>query len=352
MKTSGPVQLKVACTAGQVIESRGRSDGNFYVYFEKTVHIILQFNIMRLPAMLHKMMNQTIFPLNHRLSTLLTMSAVVLTLFLCVTCAGAQPAGQTDVAGKGPGVPILLYHRLAPAVGDSMTITTTVFESHLKYLRDNGYKVIPLRRLVDYYLKKGPAPAPKSVVIVEDDAHISVYRNMLPLVKKYNVPVTVFIYPSAISNANYAMTWDQLRELKKTGLFDFQSHTYWHPNFKHDKKRMKPAEFDKFVDSQLKKSKVKIEKELGGDVDMLAWPFGICDDYLIRKAASIGYHATFTIVRRNAGAGDDPMKLPRYLMSNSDQGKTFVSILEGSRSGKEVVRTASAKRENPHVGRQ
>ena len=38
--------------------------------------------------------------------------------------------------------------------------------------------------------------------------------------KQYRVPVTLFTYPSAISNARYAMTWAQLRELKATGLFD------------------------------------------------------------------------------------------------------------------------------------
>jgi len=26
-----------------------------------------------------------------------------------------------------------------------MTVTTPVFESHLKYLHENGYKVVPLR---------------------------------------------------------------------------------------------------------------------------------------------------------------------------------------------------------------
>lgn len=39
-------------------------------------------------------------------------------------------------------VPILLYHRLGPTVADGMTITTPVFESHMKYLHDNGYTVI------------------------------------------------------------------------------------------------------------------------------------------------------------------------------------------------------------------
>lgn len=240
-------------------------------------------------------------------------------------------AGQTTPAGPAAvNVPILLYHRFGPTVADGMTITTPVFESHLKYLKENGYKVIPLRQLVDWYQKKGPAPAPKSVVIVEDDAHKTVYSDMLPLVRKYNVPVTVFVYPSAISNAKYAMTWDQLRELKKSGLFDFQSHTYWHPNFKRDKKKMKPAEFEKSVGIQLAKSKAKIEKELGTRVDMLAWPFGIYDDYLLKRAGEAGYTATFTIERRHATSQESVGKLPRYLLINADQGKEFARILAGT----------------------
>ncbi len=37
--------------------------------------------------------------------------------------------------------------------------------------------------------------------------------------------------------------------------------------------------------TQLKKSKARLETELGSKVDMLAWPFGIYDDYLIGKAS-------------------------------------------------------------------
>ncbi|MDD5285511.1 MAG: polysaccharide deacetylase family protein [Desulfuromonadaceae bacterium] len=243
-----------------------------------------------------------------------------------------QPAASQEVT-----VPILLYHRFGPTVADGMTITTPVFESHLKYLKENGYRVIPLRQLVDWYQKKGPPPAAKSVVIVEDDAHKSVYTEMLPLVKKYNVPVTVFIYPSAVSNAKYAMTWDQIRELKKSGLFDLQSHTYWHPNFKRDKKKMKPEEYEKSVVTQLTKSKAKIEKELGGKVEMLAWPFGIFDDYLLKKAADAGYIATFTIVAHHAGPADTLNKLPRYLLINSDQGKAFAQIVAGTAPKRNIV---------------
>lgn len=234
-------------------------------------------------------------------------------------------------------VPILLYHRLGPTVSDGMTITTTVFESHMKYLHDNGYTVIPLRRLVDHYLGKAPAPPPKSVVIVADDGHKSVYEYMLPVIRRYRYPVTLFIYPSAISNAKYAMTWDQLRELKKTGLFDLQSHTYWHPNFKREKRKLTPEAYEKLVETQLKKAKAKIESETGGQVNLLAWPFGIYDDYLLKKAAEAGYVATFTIERRHATPSDPVMKLPRYLLINADSGKAFSQLLEGKAVKRNVV---------------
>ena len=262
----------------------------------------------------------------------LLLFTLLFSLLFAVSVNAAQPELKKNAPAlsQGVNVPILLYHRFGPTKADSMTITTPVFESHLKYLRDNGYKVIPLRKLVDYYQKKVPAPAPKSVVIVADDGHKTVYSDMLPLAKKYNVPVTIFVYPSAISNAKYAMTWDQLRALKKSGLFEIQSHTYWHPNFKRDKRKMKPAEFEKSVDMQLKKSKARLEKELGITVDMLAWPFGIYDDYLLKKAAEAGYKATFTIERHHAGPNDSVMKLPRYLLINADQGKAFAQILAGT----------------------
>jgi peptidoglycan/xylan/chitin deacetylase (PgdA/CDA1 family) len=153
---------------------------------------------------------------------------------------------------------------------------------------------------------------------------------MLPIIKKYRYPVTVFTYPSAISNAKYAMTWDQLRDLSKTGLFEVQSHTYWHPNFKKERRKLSQAALDDFVMTQLKKSRGRLETELGAKVDMIAWPFGIYDDYLIRKAAEAGYAATFTIERRHATAADSVSRLPRYLLVNADSGKAFVRLLEGN----------------------
>jgi len=229
-------------------------------------------------------------------------------------------------------VPILLYHRFGTSVADSMTVTTPVFKSHLEYLSQNGYTVIPLKQLVNYYLGKGTALPQKAVVIVVDDGHKTVYTDMLPLVKKYRVPVTLFLYPSALSNASYAMTWEQLKEIRKTGLFDLQGHTYWHPNFRKEQKKLSPAEYEKFIAMQLNKSRDKLNRELCVHVDMLAWPFGIYDGHLIAKAAEAGYIAAFTIEPRHTSSADGVMRLPRYLLNNSDKGKVFEKILKGKPS--------------------
>lgn len=253
----------------------------------------------------------------------------ILSLFLIVILFNTANAENINTKNNTStlGIPILLYHRFGYKVTDSMTVTIDTFESHLKYLKSNGYKIIPLRQLVDFYIKN-KAPQPNSVVIVVDDAHKTVFSNMLPLVKKYKIPVTLFVYPSAISNALYAMTWEQLRELKNTGLFDIQSHTYWHPNFDKEKKKLSPSEYDKFIDMQMKKSKEKLEKELGIRVNMLAWPFGIHNIELEKKAKHHGYIAAFSIERRHAKLSDNLMSLPRYLLNNSVKGKYFERLIK------------------------
>lgn len=255
----------------------------------------------------------------------------ILLLILLIPTAGSALNNQVDPSFK---VLILLYHSLEPVAVDSMTVTTPVFRSHLEYLKIHGYTVSPLRQLVDYYLRKGPPPPRKLVVITVDDGHKTVYTELLSLAKEYNIPVTLFIYPSATSNASYALTWNQLRELQRMGLFDIQSHTFWHPNFKKDRRRMNKTEYEASVDMQMIKSKAKLEKELGSKIDMMAWPFGIHDDFLIARASAARYVAAFMLDHRSAERSDEIMTLPRYLLTNANTGRSFEWILETPSEGK------------------
>jgi peptidoglycan/xylan/chitin deacetylase (PgdA/CDA1 family) len=247
---------------------------------------------------------------------------------LAAVLLAAAPLRAAGPAGD-PAVPILVYHRLAPTVLDSMTVSLPVFESQLAYLADHGYTAIPLSRLVAWLAGEAPAPPPRSVVLTADDGHRSVYERMLPIVRRAGLPVTLFVYPSAISNASYALTWPQVRELAATGLFDIQSHTLWHPNLLKERAAQAPEAFARFVDAQLRLSKARIERETGAPVQMLAWPFGLYDADLMRRAAGAGYRAAFTIERRHARRGDDLMALPRYLITDLDRGERFGRLLAG-----------------------
>ena len=222
---------------------------------------------------------------------------------------------------------ILVYHRFGPAVRDTMTVRTSTFRWQLSYLRDHRYPIIPLRTLVSYLLGQSPPPPPHSVVITADDGHRSVFTEMLPIVREYGVPVTLFIYPSAISNASYAMTWDQLDTLGRTGLFDIQSHTYWHPNFTTERGRLSPTAYQAFVTTQLLKSRTVLKDKLGVEADLIAWPFGIYDGQLLDIARECGYVAGFTLDRGVVTRGRNVLALPRFLVTDSAMGGTFTAML-------------------------
>lgn len=226
-------------------------------------------------------------------------------------------------------IPILTYHNFDPSVPGSMTIDTQKFAAQMKYLKDNGYTVIPLMQAVNYLQGKIKELPPKPVVITADDGRVTVYQYMLPVIRQYQYPVTLFIYPSAISNAKYAMTWDQLRELQQTKLFDIESHTYWHPNFKDEKKHSSVAEYNKLVHAQLFTARDILNKKLNINVTLLAWPYGIYTKELEKQAADAGYTMAFSIDDRSAIPTENRMSMPRYMVAERYSMKTFAKILNG-----------------------
>jgi len=218
----------------------------------------------------------------------------------------------------------------------------------MRLLRENGYTVVPLRDIVSFVMGHGQLP-PHTVAITVDDGHRTVFCEMRPIVQRYRIPVTLFIYPSAISNAPYAMTWAQLQELEATGLFEIQSHTYWHPNFRVEKLRHSAGDYRELTAWQLSKSREVLEDRLGGNIDLLAWPYGIYDDELISAARKAGYVAAFTLDRREATRKDNPMAIPRLIVSDNDRGKAFEVLLnrEADMATSLAVKQTAARRSQP-----
>ncbi|WP_319636738.1 polysaccharide deacetylase family protein [Paraburkholderia caribensis] len=248
----------------------------------------------------------------HRAAALFLLVAIVsmiVTLVATPSAFAAQGAHDTVSA-----VAILVYHRFSDTADDSMTVRVSTFEAQLRFLKQHGYEIVPLRAIVTWLRDPNATLPPKAVALTVDDGHESVYQRLMPIAQREKMPITLFVYPSAISNASYAMTWEQLRTLRATGLFDVQSHTWWHPNFHVERRRQSPAEFELFASTQLQHSRELIESRLGGQVDMLAWPFGLYDDDLVRIAGKLGYVAAFTLNPQRVKPSSPLLALPRFLM--------------------------------------
>jgi len=255
-------------------------------------------------------------------------------LWLVVVAIGvAGPASAAEPAR----VSILVYHRFAATAGGPTTVRTSVFAEQLAWLAAHRIAVVPLHALIDG-LRRGELPYDGPMVaLTADDGHPSVYSDMYPLIRQYQVPVTLFIYPSAISSAADPLTWEQLAEMTRSGLVDVQSHTYSHPNFRLAARRLGSAAYEDFVRRQLALSKSRLETQLGIRVDLLAWPYGIYDAVLERNAAEAGYVAAFSVERRSVCVGEDLFALPRYMITDADRGLRFATIVLGA-AGRDLSR--------------
>ena len=96
-------------------------------------------------------------------------------------------------------VPILVYHNVFQYFpGESeekkkYDVEPLVFEQQMQFLLKNGYHSISFNDLAEHFLNGQTIPE-KSFVINFDDGRESQYENAFPILKKYNLTATFFIY--------------------------------------------------------------------------------------------------------------------------------------------------------------
>lgn len=85
---------------------------------------------------------------------------------------------------------ILTYHRFSLERETSKT-SAEDFENHLGYLKEHA-RVLPLSETVEF-LRAGKTLPPHTVVITIDDGYGDAYEIAFPILKKYNLPATIFV---------------------------------------------------------------------------------------------------------------------------------------------------------------
>src|SRR5215208_3627556 len=113
------------------------------------------------------------------------MVFLIRVLFSLVITSSAAFSSMV-IAEDNINIPILCYHNFNPTLPGSMSLKPKRLEEQIKWLKDNGFNIIPLKTAVDYLEGKRSSLPPKSIVITADDGWKSVYTYLLPLVRKYN----------------------------------------------------------------------------------------------------------------------------------------------------------------------
>jgi len=88
-------------------------------------------------------------------------------------------------------ISVLTYHGIQEAknsVNDYCFIAQDIFDQQMKYLSENFEVKSPENAFIDSYTNKKPV-----AVITFDDGFMNNYRYALPILKKYNLPATVFL---------------------------------------------------------------------------------------------------------------------------------------------------------------
>jgi peptidoglycan/xylan/chitin deacetylase (PgdA/CDA1 family) len=142
-------------------------------------------------------------------------------------------------------VPVFVFHSLDPEV----------FGAKIRYLADNGYVTLSVDEYFQVLLGTRPAPE-KAVVLTFDDGRSTVRTVGLPLLKRHGMKGIVFIVPGRTvsrpgplpptwddvragaakaesvlgreEGEDAFLSWEEIDDLSRSGLFDFQSHSLSH----------------------------------------------------------------------------------------------------------------------------
>ena len=97
-----------------------------------------------------------------------------------------------------------MYHNFCKSSDEkhaNVCIPIGDFEEHVKYLK-RFYSIISLRDLVEAMRQKKLFP-PNAVAITFDDGYKNNYSLAYPIIKKYNIPVTIFLVSGYIDSSDY-----------------------------------------------------------------------------------------------------------------------------------------------------
>ncbi len=207
---------------------------------------------------------------------------------------------------------ILAYHsvmRQADDINGCYSISETVFEQQLAFLKQEGYNVITLSDALAGLDGKKNLPE-RPLVITFDDGYKDNFYIAMPLLHRYGFPAVIFATTDFIGQDGF-LSWEDIKIAKDKG-FEFGSHTVSHKQLatlsREDMQR------------EISNSRQLLRENAGVDARFLAYPFGSYNQQTVSLLSEAGYDGACTGITGLNGKEISPYELRRINIPQSDYG--------------------------------
>lgn len=225
--------------------------------------------------------------------------------------------GKAALPASGGGeesysVPIIMYHAIMenPAKSGKYVITPDVLREDIEYILSEGYTPVFITDLINYVYSDSPLPD-KPIVLTFDDGYYNNYLHAFPITKEYGIKAVFSIigkYTHIQSSSDekqaegYShVTWDQIREMTESGLWEVQNHTYDMHNTgnKNGLLAVEGKTEDKrnsLIREDIMKLQELISENAGTEPNTFTYPFGSYDENTKQLIESLGFKASLSCV--------------------------------------------------------
>jgi peptidoglycan/xylan/chitin deacetylase (PgdA/CDA1 family) len=219
--------------------------------------------------------------------------------------------------GNNYVVPVIMYHSVNPVENPfirKLIVTPEAFERQMRFLKSHRYNVVSLRELAERISAGGKIP-PRTIAITFDDGYRDNYTYAFPVLKKYNLPATIFIIIDEVGrrlakSGDDRLSWSEIKAMQDSGLIEFGSHAMG-PDL------LTKISSEEELRRQIFLSKKILEEKLGSSVIAFSYPEGRFNSKIKALVKEAGYKVAVATKPGKSYPKNDVYALRRLRISPS-----------------------------------
>lgn len=222
---------------------------------------------------------------------------------------------------KNKYINVIYYHDIVGGDGyGSQKTNIELFKSHMKYIKEHGYKTFTFDELEN---EKNLKFNRKSVLITFDDGWRSNYTAIFEFMKELGIKYNIYLEAGNVGENEDYLSWDMVREMNESGIVGFGAHTYTHPDMS-DISAIDP-------ELEFKKANERVFTETGIVLRDFCYPFGKWSEdsnkYIIENTE---YTRIYTSDMKYSYEQDGKVIFGRSSINGDLPFKVFVNMLKGN----------------------